>query len=258
MIEVEDQEDWKLKSGRRGALVLKILFVYGLGFMLLLLLFVKESTEIDNNGRAIIYMGFWALWVCWIGICGTLMFVFREKIKTKMPSVDGRWMLAFVLFATSLALLEEVFTVSATNLYWVFGGEYGKAYITGSDNYFEVVLLHSVIVFWPSYVFWAWWLKKYDFHPNWVMILYGLSGLGSEIMYGGFQQINAIGMWVFVYGLIIYLPAYCVPANRGAVRPKWHHYILTLIVPIFFQLPVILGVLAFRNAIGHTFPFVSD
>jgi hypothetical protein len=250
-------EDWKVKSGKRGAVIIKILLIYGVIMNSLILVFFS-SPEANPNDRAIILMGTFALWICWIGICGTIMYKMRDKIKAKMGMNSEKWMLKFVLFALFLLLLEEVFTVTATNLYWLFGAEYGKAFITGSDNYFEVVLLHSAMVLWPAYLFWAWWLKKYDFHPNWVMILYGLSGLTSEMTYGGFQQITAIGMWVFTYGLMIYLPAYCIPEERGAKRPKLIHYILTLILPVLFQLPFIIGVLVYRNAVGHVFPFVSD
>jgi hypothetical protein len=203
-------------------------------------------------------MSFFGLWIGWIGICGSFIYFFRDKIKKLIPTKNGFWMVAFVLLAIGLLMIEEVITVSMTNLYAFFGGDYGEAYITASDNYWEVVGLHSVIVLWPAFIFWAWWLKKYDFHPNWVMILYGLSGLGAEIMYDGIQQIFAIGMWVFVYGLVIYLPAYCVPRNRGAKPPKILHYILALIFPLIFQLPMILIILFIRNAIGHTFPFVAD
>jgi hypothetical protein len=57
---------------------------------------------------------------------------------------------------------------------------------------------------------------------------------------------------------MIWLPAYCIPKDRKAVPPKWYHYLLTFIVPIFFQIPVIWGVQLFRQAIGHHFPFVTN
>jgi hypothetical protein len=249
--------DWKIRSGKHGSTVIKILLAYGVTVMILLLIFVNGS-EIDPNARAIIYMGTFALWLCWIGICGILMIKLRDPIKSKLGMKPERWKIKFVIFAIGLLLLEEIFTTLATNMVEIFGGEYGKAFITASDNYFEVILLHSAIVIWPGFVFWAWWLKKYDFHPNWVLILFGLSGLLSEISFGGIQQVNAIGMWMMTYGLMIYLPAYCIPADRGAVRPKLIHYLLPFILNVLFQLPMVFGVLLFRQAIGHTFPFVSD
>ncbi len=242
--------EWKVKSGKRGAFLIKLIFIYGIGMMALLLVAINEPNT-NPNDKAIILMGFWGLWVCWIGVTGTLMYKNRDKIKRKINMLPQKWMAKFVVFAVVLLLLEEMFTTSMTNLYWLFGGEYGKAFITASDNYFEVVLLHSAIVLWPAYLFWAWWLKKYDFHPNWVFLIYGCTGLFSEISYGGFQQITALGMWIPVYGLMIYLPAFCVPENRGAKRPKLIHYLLPFILQVVFQLPFVLAVSAFRTAVGH-------
>ncbi len=44
-----------------------------------------------------------------------------------------------------------------------------------------------------------------------------------------------IGMWVFVYGLMIYLPACSLPADRGARLPRWWHYPLAVILPLLFM-----------------------
>jgi len=42
-------------------------------------------------------------------------------------------------------------------------------------------------------------------------------------------------MWVFVYGLTIYLPACSRPADRGARPPHWWHYPLAVILPLLFM-----------------------
>ena len=250
-------QDWKMKSGKRAAFLIKIVFIYGILMMALLLLVVSQPETLPKD-RAIILMGFWVLWIGWIGITGTLMYKLRDTIKRKIAMNPEKWIAKFVLFAVFLLLLEEVFTTRMTNLYWVFGVERGEAFITASDNYFEVVLFHSAIVIWPVFLFWAWWLKKYDFHPNWVFLLYGIYGLFQEMQYGGFQQIMAFGMWIPVYGLMIYLPTYSIPENRGAKRPGIIAYLLTFIFPFLFQLPFVFGVIFYRTAVGHQFPFVVD
>lgn len=83
-------------------------------------------------------------------------------------------------------------------------------------------------------------LKYYDFRPVTVMFLYGLNGTLAEMFAFGPQHIFEIGFWVYVYGLMIYLPAYCVPTDRGAKPPKWRHYLLSFILPIPFTFPVAL------------------
>jgi len=110
----------------------------------------------------------------------------------------------------------------------------GKAYITASANYLDVVCFHSVIVFVPWFVGWAWMLSRWDFHPTMVLLIFGLTGTFAET---GFlpQKLGEIGMWVFVYGLMIYLPAYSLPPTRGARPPRWWHYPLAVFLPFLFM-----------------------
>ena len=253
---VDPQPAWRQRSGKRAALLIKLLLLQGVVFALLLLVFVS-SPDTDPNHRAIIHMSTFALWFCWIGVCGSLIYIFKDPIKEKVAMSPKSWMLKFMLMAIALMLLSEVFTVTATNMYSIFGGEYGEAFITASDDYFETVLLASAIVIWPGFLLWALWLRRYDFHPNWVLVLFGLSGLISEILYGGLQQVYGIGMWVMTYGLFIYLPAYCLPVDRGARRPRLIHYVLPLFLVFLFQLPMVAIVLLVRGIIGHSFPFAG-
>jgi hypothetical protein len=58
-------------------------------------------------------------------------------------------------------------------------------------------------------------------------------------------------MWAFVYGLMVWLPVYCLPQDRGARPVGWlGHMVLPfaifglampLIVPIVYGITVVLG-----------------
>ncbi|MBV8126284.1 MAG: hypothetical protein JO114_01310 [Planctomycetaceae bacterium] len=72
------------------------------------------------------------------------------------------------------------------------------------------------------------------FHPTLVFLLFGLTGTLAETGLMP-QKLAEIGMWVFVYGLMIYLPAYSRPADRGARPPRWWHYPLAVILPLLFM-----------------------
>jgi hypothetical protein len=52
-------------------------------------------------------------------------------------------------------------------------------------------------------------------------------------------------MWTFVYGLMVFLPAYTIPAERGARPARWWHFPLAVVLPIVFSIPVaaVLGTL---------------
>jgi hypothetical protein len=167
----------------------------------------------------------------------------RDRAKTIVQKLPGGWRLKFILFCTLLALIEEAVTTTMTNLAPFFGVKMGEVYITASSNYIEVVTQHSVIVFVPMFIAWALILSRYKFSPGSVFILWGLTGVLAETITFGLQNILMTGFWVFVYGLMAWLPAYSVPAGRKARMPKWYHYPLAVIAPILFLVPLYLIVL---------------
>ena len=158
------------------------------------------------------------------------MYWFRDSIKDFVLGISLNWKIKFVLFATILALLEEAVTVSMTNAAPLFGVKIGQAYITASTNYLDVVLFHSVIVFIPLFIGWAWVLSRYNFSAFEVFILFGITGTLVEAGYGGIKHLTEFGLWIFVYGLMIYLPAYSIPNERGVKAIKFWHYLLAILL----------------------------
>jgi hypothetical protein len=106
------------------------------------------------------------------------------------------------------------------------------------------VLYHSVIVFVPLFIAWAWLLTRYAFSPAAVFILYGCSGTLAETLSFGAQNLVALGFWVYVYGLMVYLPTCTIPPERGARRPGVWACLLALVLPILVAIPVALIILA--------------
>src|SRR6185369_579751 len=166
-------------------------------------------------------------------LCGGLMFRFREPIRGAVARWRLNWRLKFIITATALALVEEAITTTMTNLAPVFGVKIGEAYITASTSYLDVVALHSVVVFIPMFVGWSFLIGRYNFSPFSVFLLFGLTGTLAEMSFGP-QHALEFGMWIFVYGLMVFLPAYCVPQERNAKAPRWWHYPLAVFVPFLF------------------------
>lgn len=213
------------------------IFIFLLGLYLLiswglLYLFTRE----DRIAHAVISMAS-GLILFWVVLGGIGMYLFREKIKTMIQRIPLHWQIKFVLFGILLALLEEAVTTTMTNLAPFFGVKIGEAYITASANYWDVILHHSVIVFIPFFLAWAWILKRYSFSPFWVFLLFGLNGLLAETISFGAQNLGQFAMWIFVYGLMIYLPAYTIPAERDASPPKIWHGALAFILPFVVAIP---------------------
>jgi hypothetical protein len=48
------------------------------------------------------------------------------------------------------------------------------------------------------------------------------------------------GFWVFVYGLMTWLPAYSIPEERKARVPQWYHYPLAVVAPILLLVPLFI------------------
>jgi hypothetical protein len=186
--------------------------------------------------RATIAMG-WGLIILWIGLGGSLMLYFRPRVQAFSARIPLGWRWQFILFATVLALTEEAITTTMTNLAPLFGVRIGEAFITASPNYVDVVTMHSVVVFIPLFVGWQWMLGRWRFTPFQVFLLFGLTGTLAECSFG-FQHLREFGLWIFVYGLMVWLPACCVPEARPARTPRWWHFPLAVIIPFAFMLLV--------------------
>ncbi|MBN2149039.1 MAG: hypothetical protein JW726_16760 [Anaerolineales bacterium] len=193
----------------------------------------------DPTARAVVGMAC-GLVVLWVFAGGVLMLWLRRLLIARVQRIGLPWPLKFILFATLLALIEEAITTTMTNLAPLFGVPVGQAYITASADYLDVILHHSVIVFIPMFIAWAWLLKRYAFSPFQVFLLFGLTGMLSEAVTFGAGQLLGFAQWILVYGLMVYLPASSLPPDRGADPPRPWHFLLALLVPIFFAVPVVL------------------
>jgi len=207
------------------------------------------------NTQAVILMGA-GLILVWVALGGTLMHLARDRVRAFILRLPWDWRVSFVLMATLLALLEEAVTTGMTNLAPLFGVPIGAAYITASANYLDVVCLHSVVVFVPMFAAWAVILRRLAFSPAAVFVLFGLTGTLAEASFGGAQAFAQIAMWVFVYGLMVYLPAYCLPAERGARPPRWWHYPPAVVLPFVFAIPV-AGVVGVLHPVAIHFPPIA-
>ena len=184
----------------------------------------------------------------WIVLGGALTYHFRHRVREFFQRLPFDWRVKFVLFATILALAEEAITVLMTNLAPFFGVKPGEAYLTSSTNYLDVVLCHSVVVFVPLFIAWAILLTRYDFSPFAVFLLFGLTGIFCEATINPAGAIIGSAIWIFVYGLMVYLPAYCIPTGRSARPVKWYHHLLAIPATFLIAMPLLLPI---TYVLGH-------
>ena len=240
-------------AGRRvGWFVRALVWLFGAWALLIAAFFLATTlTASDPVTRAIAGMAL-GLFLFWIVLGGALSLLLRKRVRSALRRFDAHWRIAFVLFATLMALLEEAVTTTMTNAAPLWGVPVGKAYITASANYLEVVLYHSVIVFVPMFIAWAWLLRRYAFSPAAVFVLYGCAGALAEAGTFGAQNLAGLGFWVYVYGLMVYLPACAIPPERDARKPGVWACLLALVLPILAAIPVALIILAI-NPPQHAF-----
>ena len=176
----------------------------------------------------------------WCVLGGLVMYRFRDSFVAWASRIPLGWRTRFVLLCIAFALLEEAVTTSLTNMAPLFGGVTDAARITASKNYLVVIFQHSVIAFIPLFLCWGWLLSRYDFRPAEVLLLFGLNGTLAETITFGPQNLIQVGMWVYVYGLMVYLPACTVPEERGASTARWWHWLMAIFLPLFFIIPLVL------------------
>ncbi|MBI5351658.1 MAG: hypothetical protein HZB50_03375 [Chloroflexi bacterium] len=210
-----------------------------------------------TNPRAVMLMATGLMGI-WIIVGGALMWRFRNSIRTYMLKIQIPRAIKFILFCTLLALIEEAVAVLMTNLAPLFGVPIGSAYITASANYFDVVTFHSVVVFIPMFIVWAFLLLHWDFSPTAVFLLFGLTGFFSEAIFAGTFDLTRAPFWIFIYGLMIWLPAYCIPPRTGVKLPRWWMVPLAIFAPYLLAVPVALVVSTLHPVSIHFPPIVSN
>ena len=190
----------------------------------------------------------------WIAGGGSVMFLFRHRVRAAVNAVPISHRVKFVLLATVMALLEEAITTTLTNLAPQFGGRIGEAFITASTNYLEVVIFHSVIVLIPMFAVWSWLLERCLFSTEAVFLLFGLNGVLAEILFGGATALVMAPFWISIYGLMIILPVYSLPRERGARPPRWFDFVVALVLPVVGAAALALMVSSLSPHLPHFGP----
>lgn len=245
---VDDIETFLQTEGKRARKVL-VFYVFWIVLTLSFVWFIMLISG-DKKSIAIIGMGT-GLILIWGLFGGLITLKIREPLRLELGKHPKYPKLKFFLFALLMVCLEEVVSTAMTNTAPLYGFSPYEAYITASPNYFEVILLHSVVVLWPAYIVWAYALDKYDFHPSWVLILYGFTGLLAEGMsFGWGKNILMFAYWGFVYGLMVYLPAYTFTSTENRKRPGTFIYIIMIFLPLLANIPVTIIVILFLIVLG--------
>jgi hypothetical protein len=233
-----------------------LLIVIGIYSVLLVGLLNAVILNSDKARDRAIFMMADGMILLWIIVGGSLTPLLRRRLVPRIAAIPIDWRVRFVLFCTAMALIEEIITTTMTNLAPVFGSTPEEAHITASTNYFHVVLCHSVVLFFFMFIIWAWMLARWDISPPKVLLLFGITGSLAEATLNPTSLIA--GFWVFVYGLMVYLPACTVPRDRGAKPLRWWHCVLAVFLPLLGVIPGGLAATILRRLLDvHFLPGVQ-
>jgi hypothetical protein len=212
-------------------IVIKALFVFVLAFQVLMVILVFDEGTWADRAFVILNSG---LLVIWVGLIGGILYRINDRTGTFLSS-NRHHILTFALICPLLVLIEETVAVMMTNTAPLWGLTTSEASITASVNWFETVTRHSVIVFIPQFVLLAIFTKAYRSDPAHVFLMYGLCGfIGEGLAFGFVHNLWGLPFWIFVYGMIAYVPTYVLQTdpNRPVAR-LWHHVLaLVVIVPV--------------------------
>jgi len=220
-------------------------------FVCLMWLLGSFSFALLTTNIPIVRMSFGVV-LLWIVCGGGLMYYYREFLRVQVQRIALGRRTVFVISATVLALIEESITTTMTNLAPLLGSNIGETYITASTNYLDVVLFHSVIMFIPFFVGLAYVYDRYQLSPIGTFWLFGILGLLLEVVYGGVSALGNAVFWIFVYGLMVYIPAYSLYIPNNTQSLPWWRYPIAFCLTIIIAVPqVVILFLIITQVLGH-------
>lgn len=182
--------------------IILVLFI----IMLLTLTLVTAVVFQNPVQRAILLMG-WGVVLFWIVIGGGLMYQYRDALAGALMKLKWPNYLLFFCLSVALFFLEEVVTTSMTNLAPVFGAPLGSAAITFTSNYFTAVFYHSLPIVGVLIIIFTWIFFRFRLSATQMFFFFGIAGYLIETTNNPNNFLN-VPFWIFVYGLMVWLPAY--------------------------------------------------
>ncbi len=147
----------------------------------------------------------WCLIIFWVFLCGSIIYFSRNLFWKYYLKITWPFWIKFTTFATLFFLIEEAIATAIN--YYFYPITKGMVMLTASTNYLEVIMKHSVFVFIPIFIIFSIFIKSFKLNPTKSFLYFGIVGTLAEISIGGLTSLLQFAMWIFVYGLIVYLPS---------------------------------------------------
>lgn len=188
----------KLMNYRRYAIAL-------LSALLLSTLLFLDFTDKDDPVIHVAVDMLWFLALGWVLICGSIMYLLQDKFYALYVKIKWPFWLKFTVFALLFSMVEEAVAVTINNVLSPRSG--GIAKLTVSTDYLEVVTQHSIVALLPLFIIFGLLIPKFKLTQFQTFLLFGLVGVLAEYTVTGGIALVLFSLWIFVYGLMVYLPA---------------------------------------------------
>ena len=219
-----------------------LVWLFGVWAVIIALFFLLATlTSPDPVTRAIAGMAL-GLFLFWIVLGGALI-VLRKRA---CPAPVRRALASPCRVRHSPALLEEAVTTTATSTAPLWVSRSADLHHRLGNYLSRALSRHRLCADVHRLGGWAT-LRLLAA----IFILYGCTGRLPRRNLRRAKPVG-LGFWVYVYGLMIYLPVCAVPPDRGARKPGVWACLLALILPILAAIPVALIILTL-NPPQHAF-----
>lgn len=148
----------------------------------------------------------------------------------------------FVLLASMAVLIEEAVAILWNNsVSSSFPSLSDNTLLTATTNYFDLIAKHSVIVFIPMVVVWAYLLSRRNYNAGEAFLYFGMGGILAELVYNfNPLPLMAAGLWVFIYGYMVYTPAIIVFGNEEKFSFSFRRAGFAILLSFLAAIPVAL------------------
>jgi hypothetical protein len=183
----------------------------------------------------------WGIFLSWVyGIAPLLGRKGLPMLKRRLSGYHFGPKVFFFIFAAVFALIEEALAVIWNDFTPPLFGQSVAPLLTASTNYFEVIVLHSVVVFLPLFLVWAYLLYYGKYSPREAYLYFGLTGVLAEYMFNpSVLALLAGGFWILIYGSMVYHPAQFVfGKGEGALHVTWKRLVVAVFLPLLASIPV--------------------
>ena len=215
----------------------KRLTQWAFGYLIVFSLVALTSGPVERS--AIVMQ--WGIFLSWVYIVAPLLGrVGLPRFKQSLSKFTLGPKRLFFIFATLFALTEEALAVLWNNVTPSFFGQTAGPVLTASTNYFEVILLHSVVVFLPLFLVWAYLLAHGRYSPREAYLYFGITGILAEYIFNpSILALLAGGFWILIYGSMVYYPArFVFGKEEGRFHVTWRRALVAVFLPLLVSVPL--------------------